>query len=411
MNVLRNLLKALREFMLGVLKSITRVVAQVRKELIQVRRRPGAFISLVLGPFLIMAIFGVGYTGVRRALDTVIVVPPDLPLPREIGYYEGLGGGAIRVLEVTEDVESARERLRKEEVDVVVIAPAQMAQTFRSGQRAEIGVEINDIDPVNAAYAEFLAGHITQAVNREILTRAIEEGETYAVGRLGQELTEIPPDVIAAPTTSETTNLAPSTPQVVTYFGPAVLALILQHMAVTLTALSFVRERLSGAMELFRISPVNSFELVLGKYLGLGLVSVIIAGITTVLLVGILSVPLLGDPLLLVLIITLLVVASLGVGMLISVVADSERQAVQLSLLVLLASVFFSGFVLPVQEFRTGVQWASYTLPVTHGIRLLQDVMLRGTTNALWQLALLGLLALVLFVLTAIVLRRVMRHA
>jgi len=114
---------------------------------------------------------------------------------------------------------------------------------------------------------------------------------------------------------------------------------------------------------------------------------------------------------LLVLIITLLVVASLGVGMLISVVADSERQAVQLSLLVLLASVFFSGFVLPVQEFRTGVQWASYTLPVTHGIRLLQDVMLRGTTNALWQLALLGLLALVLFVLTAIVLRRVMRHA
>jgi ABC-2 type transport system permease protein len=411
MNVLRNLLKVLREFMLGVLKSITRVVAQVRKELIQVRRRPGAFISLVLGPFLIMAIFGVGYTGVRRALDTVIVVPPDLPLPREISYYEELGAGAIEVLEVTEEVESARERLRKEEVDVVVIAPAQMAQTFRSGQRAEIGVEINDIDPVNAAYAEFLAGHITQAVNREILTRAIEEGETYAVGRLGQELTEIPPDVIAAPTTSETTNLAPSTPQVVTYFGPAVLALILQHMAVTLTALSFVRERLSGAMELFRISPVNSFELVLGKYLGLGLVSVIIAGITTVLLVGILGVPLLGDPLLLVLIITLLVVASLGVGMLISVVADSERQAVQLSLLVLLASVFFSGFVLPVQEFRTGVQWASYTLPVTHGIRLLQDVMLRGTTNALWQLALLGLLALVLFVLTAIVLRRVMRHA
>ncbi len=138
MNVLRNLLKALREFMLGVLKSITRVVAQVRKELIQVRRRPGAFISLVLGPFLIMAIFGAGYTGVRRALDTVIVVPPDLPLPRDIGYYEGFGGGAIRVLEVTEDVESARVRLREEEVDVVVIAPSQMAQTFRSGQRATL---------------------------------------------------------------------------------------------------------------------------------------------------------------------------------------------------------------------------------------------------------------------------------
>lgn len=404
-------MRLLRDLVLGILKSITRVIAQVRKELIQVRRRPGAFISLVLGPFLIMAVFGVGYTGVRRALDTVIVVPSDLPLPREISYYEGLGAGAINVLEVTDDVEAARNRLRAEEIDVLVIAPPGMAETFRGGQRAQIGVEINDIDPANSAYAEFLAGHITQQVNREILTRAIEEGETYAVGRLGQDLTEIPPDVIAAPTESVTTNLAPSQPSVVTYFGPAVLALILQHMAVTLTALSFVRERLSGAMELFRISPVNSFELVLGKYLGLGLVSAIIATITTVLLVGILGVPLLGDPWLLVLVITLLVVASLGVGLLISVVADSERQAVQLSLLVLLASVFFSGFVLPVQEFRTGVQWASYGLPVTHGIRLLQDVMLRGTTQAGWQLGLLGLLALVMFVLTALVLRRVMRHA
>jgi ABC-2 type transport system permease protein len=411
MNLLRRIWKALRDFAIGVLKSMTRVISQVRKELIQVRRRPAAFVSLVLGPFLIMAVFGVGYTGVRRALDTVIVVPADMPLPREIEYYEGLGGGAINVLDVTDDEAAARERLAAEELDVVVIAPPNMAQTFRSGRQVELSVEINDVDPVNSAYAEFLAGHITQQVNREILTRAIEEGETYAVGRLGEEITEIPPEVIAAPTTAVTTNVAPSQPNVVTFFGPAVLALILQHMAVTLSALSFVRERLSGALELFRISPVNSFELVLGKYIGLGIVSAIIATITTLLLVGVLQVPLLGDPWLLAAVVALLVVASLGVGLLISVIADSERQAVQLSLLVLLASVFFSGFVLPVQEFRTAVQWASYGLPVTHGIRLLQDVMLRGGTNAWWQLGLLAALALITFVLTALILRRVMRHA
>jgi ABC-2 type transport system permease protein len=404
-------MKALRDFGVGVLKSITRVVSQVRKELIQVRRRPAAFFSLVLGPFLIMAVFGAGYTGVRRPLDTVIVIPPDLPLPTEISYYEDLGGGAINVLEVTQDEAGAREMLAEEELDVLVIAPPNMAQTFRSGQRAQLQVEINDIDPVNAAYADFLASHITQRVNSEILTRAIEEGETYAVGRLGQELTEIPPDVIAAPTESVTTNVAPSQPNVVTFFGPAVLALILQHMAVTLSALSFVRERLSGALELFRISPVNSFELVLGKYIGLGIVSAIIAAVTTILLVGVLQVPLLGDPWLLAAVVTLLVVASLGVGLLISVIADSERQAVQLSLLMLLASVFFSGFVLPVQEFRTAVQVASYGLPVTHGIRLLQDVMLRGGTQAWWQLAVLAALAVITFVLTAVLLRRVMRAA
>lgn len=246
-------------------------------------------------------------------------------------------------------------------------------------------------------------------MNQEILRTAIEEGESYAVRRVGDEITDIPPEVIASPTTVRTENVVPSEPTIVAHSAPAVLALILQHMAVTLTALSFVRERLSGAMELLRISPVNSFELVLGKYIGLGLVSVVIATLTTALLVLVLGVPLLGDPLLLASVIGLLVFASLGVGLLISVIADSERQAVQLSLLVLLASVFFSGFVLPVEEFRTGLQVGSYSLPVTHGIRLLQDVMLRGGTQAWWQLAVLGGLGVILFALTSVLLRRAMR--
>jgi ABC-2 type transport system permease protein len=121
-------------------------------------------------------------------------------------------------------------------------------------------------------------------------------------------------------------------------------------------------------------------------------------------------VPLLGDPWLLAAIVGLLVFASLGVGLLISVIANSERQAVQLSLLVLLASVFFSGFVLAVDEFRAGVQIASYALPVTHGIQLLQDVMLRGSTQAWWQLAVLTGLGIVLLVLTSTLLRRAMRN-
>ena len=54
------------DFIYGIAKAITRVIAQVRKELIQVRRRPGAFFSLVLGPFLIMALFGLGFTGIRK---------------------------------------------------------------------------------------------------------------------------------------------------------------------------------------------------------------------------------------------------------------------------------------------------------------------------------------------------------
>jgi ABC-2 type transport system permease protein len=270
-------------------------------------------------------------------------------------------------------------------------------------------VLINEVDPVTSAYAGFLADIITAQLNREILSRFIEEGESYVIARAGGEPLGIPAEVIAAPTQLVVTNLAPTQPVVVTFFGPAVLALVLQHMAVTLTALSFVRERTSGVMELFRVSPVTSVELLLGKYLGLGIVSAVVVAISTALLIYGLGVPMLGDPWLVVAIVALLTFASLGVGLLISVVADSERQAVQLSLLVLLASVFFSGFVLPVEEFSPLVQGVSYSLPVTHGIQLLQDVMLRGGTHQWWQLSVLGIIGVVLFLLTALLLRRTMK--
>lgn len=402
--------RLLRRIFIPPLKAITRVVAQVRKELIQVRRRPGAFLSLVLGPFLIMAIFGLGYTGERRPLETAIVVPPGLGLSADADYYQSLVGPALNVRGVTQDADEARQALAQQDLDMIVVVPADARQSFEDGRQAEIVVVINTIDPVNVAYAGFLASLLSREVNEEILRTAIAEGESYAVRRVGQEITDIPPEVIAAPTTVRTENIAPSEPSIVSYSAPAVLALILQHMAVTLTALSFVRERLSGAMELFRISPVNSFELVLGKYLGLGLVSVVIAAITTALLVLVLGVPLLGDPALLAVVVGALIFASLGIGLLISVISDSERQAVQLSLLVLLASVFFSGFVLPVDEFRTGLQYAAYGLPVTHGITLLQDVMLRGGSYAWWQLSVLGGLGLGLLILTSMLLRRTMQN-
>jgi ABC-2 type transport system permease protein len=189
-----------------------------------------------------------------------------------------------------------------------------------------------------------------------------------------------------------------------------VFALILQHMAVTLSALSLVRERLSGTFELFRVSPVNALEILLGKYLGFGIIGALIAAIISGLLIYGLGIPMLGELWSFVGVIALLVAASLGFGLLISVVSDSERQAVQLSLLVLLASVFFSGFVLPVQEFRIELQAVAYALPVTHGIRLLQDLMLRGGTVAGWQTAMLGLIAGTLFLVTWLLLRFSLRR-
>ncbi len=390
---------------------IIRLMAFVGKEIIETLRRPGAILSLVLGPFLIMAIFGLGYSGVKRPLETVIVAPATSGLPADAQTYQELAGGGLHISEVTQDRAAAEARLEAGTVDVVVIAPEDPEAQFAAGKQSVIEVVVDAVDPVAENYASFLASGLAAAVNREIIQRAAAEGQGYAIAAGEAAAAAIPPDVIAAPTRADIRNIAPSTPGVISYFAPAVLALILQHLAVTLVAMSLVRERTSGLIEIFRIAPVSTAEILGGKLIAFGLIGGVIAALTVSLLVLGLGVPMLAHVGIIALVIGLLLLASIGLGLLTAVVSDSERQAVQLSLLVLLASVFFSGFVLPITEFTTPVRAVAYTLPVTHGIRLLQDLMLRGTTTHAWEFVALAAIAMGTLMLAWILLRRGMRSA
>lgn len=392
------------------MKALFRVLALVGKEIVEVLRRPGAVISLVLGPFLILAIFGFGYHGYRRDLQTVVVLPANTTLPTDPPQYDTLGAAGIRVADVTADRAAAERRLQRQEIDLVVIVPNDAEATLKQGQQAELLVEMNLVDPVQANYASFLSGTIQAGVNREIYRRGAAAGEAYALS-VGGQAANIPPDVIASPTVVHVQNIAPVTPGIVAFFGLAALALVLQHMAVTLLALSIVRERTSGAMDMFRVAPIRATELVVGKVVAFGILGGLIAAVSIGLLVGLLGVPMLGSPLVIAGTIALLLGASLGLGLIISIVSDSERQAVQLSLLTLLASMFFSGFVLRIDEFEAPVQTAAYALPVSHGIQLLQDLFLRGTIEHPWQVGALAVIALILLSASWILLRREMRPA
>lgn len=393
------------------LKMGLRLSALVGKELVEIMRRPGALVSLVLGPFLIMVIFGLGYNGVRRPLETVVVIPPGSGLPTDAATYQQLAGGGLQVTGVVSDEKQAEPGLAEGTTDVVVIAPADAQAQFKAGKQTVIRVVVDTVDPIRANYAGFLAGNLANAVNQTIIRQAVEQGQGAATAAGDPNAAQIPPEVVAAPTRADVQNVAPSEPDVTAYFGPAVLALILQHLAVTLVALALVRERTSGIIEVFRVAPVNAWEVMAGKILAYLLIGGAIAAVTLWLLVGVLQIPMLGDPVALAVIIGLLLVASLGVGLLIAVVSDSERQAVQLSLLLLLASVFFSGFVLAISEFSEPVRVAAYLLPVTSAIGLLQDLMLRGIAAETWRLGVLAAIAIVTLFIAWRGLRREMAGA
>lgn len=391
------------DFFLNPMKRLTRISSFIAKELIEVVRRPGALVTLVFAPFLIMALFGLGYRNERRPLETIMVLPAGTDLPKDGDFYQKLSGPAVHVLAVTDDIERARDLLRREEIDLIVVVPSDVQKTFLDGRQSVIGVEYNLVDPIRDSYARFIARSQVQDINREIIQRVIGESQQYLLRTSpNSQLSTVPPEVIAAPTRSETKNLSPYVPMVVIFYAPAVLALVLQHIGVTLTALSNVRERASGVFEIFRVAPVGAVDILIGKYFAYFLLNGAIGAASVALLVRALGVPMLGDVKMLAAVISLLTLASLGLGFLISAVSDSERQAVQLSMLVLLASVFFSGFVLSLDEFASFMKPVAYSLPVTHGIRLLQDVMLRGSTTAIWELWVLGGIAALLFVLAAV---------
>ena len=405
-------MSAILEVFLGLLKTWTRTTSFIGKDVLETIRRPGALFSLIFGPFVIMGLFGLGYSGQYRPLSAVLVLPPSANLPRDLNFYAQFTGDSVNFVEITDSADQARQRLHRQEIDLIVIAPPDVEQKFLSGQQSVIGIEYNELDPVRDNYARFVAYRQVQELNRLIIEQAVTQGQQYLLQTTGaQPPIVVPPQVVAAPMRAETRNIAPLNPNVVAFFAPAVLALVLQHMGVTLTALSLVRERLSGAMDIFRVAPVRALEILIGKYLAYAFFNLAIAAGLSFLLVGVLKVPLLSAPADVAYVVVLLSFASLGLGLLISTVVDSERQAVQLSMLVLLASVFFSGFVLPLDQFITPLRIAAYSLPVTHGIQLLQDLMLRGGTNQGWELLVLGGIGVGLFLLTSLTVRRNLRSA
>jgi ABC-2 type transport system permease protein len=390
---------------MSLIKWVARIFAFMGKEVIETMRRPGAIVSLVVGPFLILLAFGFSFNGVRRPLDAVVVVPPSSGLPTDVASYAQYQTPGLNVDHVVPDEADGRRLLDSGQDDLVILPPPDLQQRFQSGRQSTIGVEYAVLDPIRASNANLLAAQISAEVNKQLITQAAQQGETAAAAAGQPNADRIPPEVIAQPTRAQAINLSPTQPDLVGFFGPAAIALVLQHIAVTLMALALVRERARRRPEVFRISPTGTSEIVLGKLAAFLLLGMLVGTILIGTMIGVFAVPVLAPIGLVAIVAVLLLLASLAVGSAIAAISDSERQAVQLSLLMLLTSVFFSGFVLSIDEFHVLGQAIAYVLPVTHGVRLLQDLMLLGRAQASDAAALVAI-AVVLFVPSLLLLRR-----
>lgn len=492
-------------------KGFIRVLAFFTKELNEVRRQPRLVLALILGPFLILLLFGLGYQAQPR-LRAVLVIPDALAQQMDVSAIQYAANLTYEVVGVTNDENAARAQINASQADVVESIPADARERLERGEPAIVNFYYSEINPLNETWIQSLAYAQVNEMNKALLvqtaTRAQQDARANQawVSQVRQELdnlstdtsesdlaqrqdsirrlralvnvmlaspllaaqvtangqdpeqtkaelaalssdldaldqsivnhtfaqeqtrlqsvrdrvaqfetllknfSDMPATVMVSPLTPAYQNAQGQTLTLATFYAPGVLALILQHIAVTLGALSLVRERLLGAIELFRVTPVSSRQVLIGKYLAYALFIGIIGGILAVVMSW-MQVPFRGDTGAFVGVLALLVIASLGIGFLISTISTSDTQAVQLSMLMLLLSIFFSGFFLPLENFWAPVRALGYAMPITPSILALQDVMLRGVAPAAWIWLLLGGSALVTFVLVNLFAARQLRFA
>jgi ABC-2 type transport system permease protein len=373
-------------------KPFIRLLSFFSKEVNEVRRQPRLVLSLLLGPFLILLLFGVGYQGERPSIRTALVVPAEGLGSINVQELQNAITANFTLVTTTSDPNEAQALLDAGQVDVIETLPANVEERLRAGEQSAIDFRYSEINPLNEQWIQYLAYAQVNEINRAVQLKALQEAQAQATQRGIQN--DIPPEVLVSPARPEYYNVRGKTLDFMTFYAPGVMALIIQHIAVTLGSLSLVRERLLGAMELFRVAPVSLNQVLIGKYLGYTLfVGIITAALVSLLVFTPLAVPFLGDIGMFVGMTVLFTLASLGFGFAISAWATTDSQAVQLSMLVLLMSIFFSGFFLPLENFSPEIRAVGSALPLTHAIEGYQNLMLRGQAPSSFTWIMLAIIA------------------
>jgi ABC-2 type transport system permease protein len=194
----------------------------------------------------------------------------------------------------------------------------------------------------------------------------------------------------------------------VNFMIPGLIGLILQNSTLILTAFAIVRERERGTLEQLIVTPLRSWELMLGKLLPYALLAFI--NVTVALTIGALwfKVEIAGSvPLLLVLSVVFLL-NSLGLGLLISTVSQTQGQAVQMASFVLLPAVLLSGFMFPRETMPLPLHDLGYLIPLTYFLKILRGIILKGVGLDIlwWDVVPMALLGGLLFTLSALRFRK-----
>jgi ABC-2 type transport system permease protein len=363
----------------GLRSVLRRIIAIARKELRQLSRDQLTLGFVVGVPIVQLLLFGYAINQDVRNVTTVVVDHSGSAVSRRI-IGQLAATQTFRIAEqLTTEVE-ARSRLEQGTADVAIIVPEDFTRSYYRGRGAEILILVNATDPVLARAVRASAGGLAERLD-DALQPFIVDGRIESLRAASERGTFFAkPDLVHEQHLQLTVlNLYNPELRTAVFVVPGLLGVILTTTMILMTAVAIVRERERGTFELLIATPVRRVELMLGKilpYIAIGAVQIVLVVVTGVVLF---RVPFSGSVIDLAISSMVFIAANLSLGLVISSATTSQLQATQISFFFFLPSVLLSGFMFPFETMPRPAQWLGELLPLTHYIRNVKAILIRGT--------------------------------
>jgi len=328
------------------------------KEFIQLRRDRVSFAMIIMIPLVQLLLFGYAINTNPRNLPTAVLLQEHSDLGRSI-LAALKNTDYFRVTELPRNEAELDALLASGKVLFGVEVPANFERSVRRGEKPAMLIIADATDPVAAGSALGALGQVVQtALSHD---RAI-------------------PDSTALP--FEIRTHARYNPAGVTQLNivPGLVGTILTMTMLIFTALSVTREIERGTMETLLSMPITPVEIMLGKIVPYIMVGFIQAALIIGIGVTLFGVPIIGSLAVLALLSTLFIATNLSIGYTFSTVAQNQLQAMQMSLMFFLPNILLSGFMFPFAGMPVWAQWIGEALPLTHYLRIVRSIMLKGSS-------------------------------
>ncbi|PIT01511.1 mannose-1-phosphate guanyltransferase [Bradyrhizobium nitroreducens] len=362
---------------------LRRSYAMLIKEFIQLKRDRVSFAMIVMLPVMQLMLFGYAINTTPHHLPSAVLLQEDSDLARSI--LKALENTAyFRFLYEVHDVDDFDNLLKSGKVLFGVEIPRGFERAVRRGDKPALLVAADATDPVAASAAMGSLGMIVQTALKHDLY----------IGDPPEMPFEIRAHARYNPAASSSLNIV-----------PGLVGTILTMTMLIFTALSVTREVERGTMESLLSMPIKPVEVMFGKIVPYVLVGFLQAFLIISIGVGLFGVPVLGNLFLLALLSTLFITTNLSIGYTISTVVQNQLQAMQMSMMFFLPSILLSGFMFPFAGMPTWAQYVGECLPLTHYLRIVRAIMLKGASMQNLRFDTLALAALMLLAMTIAVTR------